>query len=150
LTIVEKIGDDVEQLADYVKRVDDSGLLERIGVDQAGIESVVEAIWQRKVRREINDGDRVVAISQGWRMMASIQNTERKLAEGMLAHGASRLMAWCVSNAKVEPRGNAILITKQISGSAKIDPVLATLNAATLMALNPESPKKKIHMFTVG
>jgi phage terminase large subunit-like protein len=150
LTIVEKIGDDVEQLADYVKRVDDSGLLERIGVDQAGIESVVEAIWQRKVRREIKDTDRVVAISQGWRIMSSIQNTERKLAEGMLAHGASRLMAWCVSNAKVEPRGNAILITKQISGSAKIDPVLATLNASTLMALNPESPKKKIHMFTVG
>jgi phage terminase large subunit-like protein len=46
-------------------------------------------------------------------------------------------MAWCVGNAKVEPKGNAIVITKQASGTAKIDPLMALLNAVSLMALNP-------------
>jgi phage terminase large subunit-like protein len=49
-------------------------------------------------------------------------------------------MAWCVGNAKVEPKGNAILITKQASGTAKIDPLMALLNAAELMGRNPEPP----------
>jgi phage terminase large subunit-like protein len=46
-------------------------------------------------------------------------------------------MAWCVGNAKIEPKGNALLITKQASGLAKIDPLMALFNAAELMARAP-------------
>jgi phage terminase large subunit-like protein len=56
-----------------------------------------------------------------------------------MIHGGQKLMAWCVGNARVEPKGNAISITKQASGTGKIDPLMATFNAVALMAMNPEA-----------
>lgn len=55
-----------------------------------------------------------------------------------LHHTGQRLMAWAVGNARVEPRGNAIVITKQASGTARIDPLMAAFNATALMVMNPE------------
>uniref|UniRef100_UPI003CCFFFE5 hypothetical protein n=1 Tax=Escherichia coli TaxID=562 RepID=UPI003CCFFFE5 len=49
------------------------------------------------------------------------------------------LMAWCVGNARVEPKGNAILITKQASGRGKIDPLMALFIDRNL---NPKKIKK--------
>jgi phage terminase large subunit-like protein len=142
LTIVENIGDDIDQLADYVEQIEESELLDKIGVDQAGIGSIVDAIVARKIEQ-----DRIVGIPQGWKMVAAIKTAERKLAEGMMVHCARPLMAWCVGNAKIEPRGNALIITKQAAGFAKIDPVLAMLNAVALMSMNPKPRKKKYQMF---
>lgn len=136
LTIVSSIGEDVEQVADLVEQVEASRLLDKIGVDQAGIGEVVDAIVARKI-----EFDRIVGIPQGWRMVGSIKTTERRLAEGMLVHGNRPLMNWCVGNARVEPRGNAVIITKQAAGSAKIDPLMATFNAVALMSLAPQ-PRK--------
>jgi phage terminase large subunit-like protein len=133
LTLVKQIGQDIADVADIVERVNDSGLMDKVGVDPVGIGAIVDALVERGIEQE-----RIVGISQGWKMAGAIKTTERKLAEGALRHGAQRLMAWCVGNARVEPRGNAITITKQAAGSAKIDPLAAAFNAASLMSMNPE------------
>jgi phage terminase large subunit-like protein len=145
LTIVKHIGDDIEELADRVEQVEASELLDRVGVDQAGIGDIVDAVMAKKIEQE-----RIVGIPQGWRMVAAIKTVERKLAEaGQFQHGSRPLMNWVVGNAKVEPRGNAIIITKQASGSAKIDPLMATFDAVALMSMNPKPRKKRFEMFFV-
>lgn len=47
----------------------------------------------------------------------------------------------CGANARVVPVGNALNITKQASGTGKIDPLMALFNAVSLMALNPAERK---------
>lgn len=142
LTIVEKIGDDVEEFADVVQRCYESGLLDRIGVDPHGIGAIVDAITQRGIPQTL-----IVSITQGWKMVGAIKTAERKLAERTMTHGGQPMMAWCVGNAKVEPRGNAIVITKQASGYAKIDPLMAMLDAVDLMSRNPQARGKNQLLF---
>jgi phage terminase large subunit-like protein len=134
LTIVSAIGEDVEDVADIAARVFQSGRMDKVGVDIHGIGAILDAIVERGV-----DQDLVVGISQGWKLTGSIKTVERKLAEGAMVHGGAPMMAWCCSNAKVEPKGNAVAITKQAAGFAKLDPLMAVFNAAALMALNPQS-----------
>ncbi len=132
LTLVEKIGDDVEQLAAIVARVNEAGLLDRAGLDPAGIGAVLDALADVGIEEQ-----QIIGISQGWKLTGAIKTTERKLAEGTLMHCGQLLMAWCCGNAKGVPTANAFLITKQASGTAKIDPLMATFNAVSLLSLNP-------------
>jgi len=134
LTLVKNIGDDVADVADIVSIVYESGLLDKVGVDPSGIGAILEALSEAGIPE-----DKVIGISQGWKMTGAIKTAERKLAEGVMVHGGQPMMNWCVGNAKVEPRGNAVIITKQAAGSAKIDPLMALFNAVTLMSLNPET-----------
>ena len=134
LTLVERIGDDIEEVAQLVAQVEQAGLLDKVGLDPAGVGAILDALEAAGIPREKIEG-----VSQGWRLGGAIKAAERKLAEGTLLHGGQPMMAWCCGNAKVEPKGNSILITKQASGSAKIDPLMAFFNAVTLMALNPEA-----------
>ena len=53
-------------------------------------------------------------------------------------------MSWAVDNARVEPRGDAIVITKQAPGTAKIYPLMAAFNAIAWMASNPASTQPSI------
>ena len=136
LTIVERIGDDVEQLAAIVARIYQAGVLDKVGLDPAGIGAVLDALAEAGVPEE-----KVIGISQGWKLTGAIKTTERRLADGSLQHCGQPLMAWACGNAKGVPSANAFLITKQASGTAKIDPLMATFNAVSLMALNPQPEK---------
>lgn len=133
LTLVEKIGDDVTELVMFAAQVWMSGKLDKIGVDPAGLGAILDMLEMEGIPSEM-----IIGIKQGAvGLNGAIKTTERKLAAGELWHGGQRLMNWCVGNAKVVAAGNAVTITKQSSGSAKIDPLAAIFNAVTLLALNP-------------
>jgi phage terminase large subunit-like protein len=133
LTLVKKIGDDVYDVVEICVKVEESGLLDKIGVDPHGLGGILDALLDAGIAE-----DSIVGVSQGWKLQGAIKTAERRLAEGQMIHAKQPMMDWCVGNAKIEPRGNAVLITKQMSGFAKIDPLMATFNAVNLISLNPE------------
>ncbi|WGS46093.1 terminase large subunit [Burkholderia sp. JSH-S8] len=152
LTVCKRIGDDVVQVAQKVKQVKDSGLLDKVGADPAGIGGILDALVEIGIDEEM-----IVGISQGWKLAGAIKTAERRVAaaagieqdgepvEGVLMHGGTRLMNWAVGNARVVPVGNAINITKQVSGSAKIDPLMALFDAVSLMMTNPAARGKSVY-----
>lgn len=142
LTIVKVPGDDVAHVADIVCQVRDAGLLPEklaIGVDAVGIGDIVTELVtpERGITME-----QITAIRQGYSLNGAIKSTERQVAAKTLVHAGRALMNWCVGNARIEDKGNAILVTKAASGKAKIDPLMALFNAVSLMALNPAGAGK--------
>jgi len=133
LTIVERIGDDIDQLAKIAKQVFDSGKLNKIGLDPLGLGGLLDGLLKVGIPEE-----QMIAVPQGFKLMGYILTTERKLAEGNLYHQGSQLMTWCVGNARAVVKGNGMMISKQESGVGKIDPLIATFNAVALMSVNPE------------
>jgi len=145
LTLVKRVGDDVEELADICEQIMEAGLLDLIGCDPVGLGAILDKLAERNI-----PNDKIVAVSQGWKLGGAIKTAERWLASREFQPASQPMMAWCVGNARVEPRANSILITKQASGSAKIDPLMAMFNAVTLMAQNPAAATKKFQMFVLG
>lgn len=142
LTLVTRIGDDVDDVVSLCVKIDDSGLLDKIGVDPHGLGGILDALLEAGI-----DESKIIGVSQGWKLQGAIKTAERRLAEGGLIHAGQPMMAWCVGNAKIEPKGNAVLITKQASGFAKIDPLMALFNAINLISLNPEPLGGNINAF---
>jgi phage terminase large subunit-like protein len=148
LTICAMPGQDLEELVEIVKRVEKSELLDRLGVDQAGIGSIVEECTKKKNEGGPGiDHDRIIGIPQGWKLVGAIKTVERQLLAKKIEHSGSKLMNFAVGSARAEPRGNAVIITKQAAGNCKIDPLMATFDAVALMAMNPKPRKKKFRAF---
>jgi phage terminase large subunit-like protein len=140
LHIVSKIEDACDAVVALIQRIDTAGKLgtldegkkKAIGVDAACIKQTLDALNAADYA-----DDQIVAVPQNWRLGSAIKSTELYLSSGALSHADQTLLDWCVGNAKVEPKGNAVLITKQASGSAKIDPLMSHFNAVDLMSRNP-------------
>lgn len=143
LHIVPKIEDACAEVVALIQRIDTAGKLgtledgkkKAIGVDAACIKQTLDALNAADYA-----DDQIVAVPQNWRLGSAIKSTELYLSSGALSHADQTLLDWCVGNAKVEPKGNAVLITKQASGSAKIDPLMSHFNAVDLMSRNPTPP----------
>jgi phage terminase large subunit-like protein len=139
LRIIDRLPLDIEELVDTIAEIDQSGLLSAIGLDPAGIGGIVDALAARGIQNWDGQPDRVIGVTQGFRLQAAIKTLERKLCDGTITHCGQPLMNWCVGNAKIELRGNAVMITKAASGVGKIDPLMAAFNAVELMSRDPEA-----------
>lgn len=136
LTVITAYPDDLDGVVAVVQRINEAGLLACVGVDTIGLAGIVDALAEIGVTEE---SKQVAGIGQGYVLTGAIKGVERKLIDGTFAHCGQPLMAWSVGNAKVEPTKNAFLITKQASGTAKIDPLMAMFDAAKLMERNPQA-----------
>jgi phage terminase large subunit-like protein len=140
LVIVDEMEKAFAAVAEIAHQVEGSGLLAQVGLDPVGIGAIVDALADREIEGEGIEGEkRVVGVSQGWTLNGAIKTTEVKLASRALVHAEQPLMDWSVGNAKVEPKGNAVIVTKQASGKAKIDPLMAAFDAVALMSRNPKA-----------
>jgi phage terminase large subunit-like protein len=141
------IDGDIAGIVGIVERLNDAGLLpERsaVGLDPQGVGVLVDEL----ARIGLHSGAptyQVVPVGQGYRLSSAVWSCERHLKDRKLVHSGSGLMAWCVGNALAEQRGNAVYITKETAGKAKIDPLVALFDAAKLMELNPEAAGKSVY-----
>lgn len=135
LVLVDVPGEDSAELAKLTKRLVDTDLVAGIGIDPAKIDGLKLALQAEGV--DIEDDKFFVKIRQGWSLYTPIFNVERALWEGRYWHCSQPLVDWSVGNCKVVLRSNAMLVTKEISGKAKIDPTMAGFNAMALMGYNP-------------
>ena len=144
IAIVSRIGDDTAEFAAIVARIAQAGKLDRVGLDPLGIGSLIDSMLEAGVPQ-----DKIIGVSQGYKLAGYMQTAERKLAGGELHHAGQALMTWCAGNARIVMRGNGLMVSKQESGKAKIDPLVATFNAVALMSENPDAPSDGPSVFFV-
>lgn len=124
-------------LASMVATVVASGLLpdkNAVGIDPNRAAALFEALFGAGVTE-----DMIRRLLQGPALAPAVYGLDIKLADATYFHADQALMTWVVGNAKVEQRGNADMITKQVAGRAKIDPLIALLQATILMSWNPSA-----------
>lgn len=144
LVLVDNIEDEANpEIVDICCRIRDAGLFpenDGIGMDPEGVGSIIDELTGSGF--SIED---IRSISQGYKLNSAIKTAPVKLKNGKMVHCDQRLMDWCVSNARSEARGNAVIVTKSVSGSAKIDPLMALFNAVMLMSWNPVATGNSVY-----
>lgn len=136
MTIVD-VASSIGELAVMVARIVASGLLPEknaVGIDPNKAAAIIEALTQVGVTDAM-----LRRLRQGVELASAVYGLDFKLADATFWHADQALMSWVVGNVKVERKGNADLVTKEIAGSAKIDPFIALLEAAILMSWNPRA-----------
>ncbi len=95
LTISKIMETAFEGVAQIVVEVNESGALAAVGLDPYGVAGIVHAM----ARRGISGDERVVGVSQGYKLTGTIKMAEVKLADGEMIHCGAPLMSWCVGKA---------------------------------------------------
>lgn len=128
---------DIVGVVEVLVQVRDAGLFpdeHAIGLDPVCVASLTDELSAREFT-----GEQMTAITQGYKLSSAVKGSARKLAARTMRHGGTKLMQWCVGNAKMEPRGASAVAIVKSEPSAKIDPLAALFNAVMLMSRNPEA-----------
>jgi phage terminase large subunit-like protein len=141
---------DIAEFVAICVKVKESGKLPEnaaIGLDAAMASDLTDAL--EAAGFTVADGQKgeVVAIGQGFRLMSAIVGLARKLKFGGAVHSGSRMMAWCVGNAKEEQGRQSVMINKYANGAAKIDPLMAGFNATKLLETNPNAAQSTVSVY---
>lgn len=139
LVICERPGQAHAEVAELVQDVLQSGLLPEeagVGLDHGQVAPILEALADLEI-----EGPLLVGIRQGGGLRGPIWNMELKLQAKQVSHAGTGMMDWVVGNAKATRVGSMVTIEKVQQGTAKIDPLIAVLNAAELMGRNPVAYK---------
>jgi phage terminase large subunit-like protein len=136
LTKVDNLPDDITAVVDIAAQCLQAKKLNSVACDPYGIGAIVDALAKIGITE---DNGLLKGVRQGVALMGAIKSVERKLADGSFKHGGKKLMAWCATNAVVKLTGTGMMIERDASGAGKIDPLVATFDAAVIMGLNPEA-----------
>ena len=143
--LVDTMSEAFDAVAGLCDEANRTGKLAGIGLDPVGVKLIVDRLARMGMAQLVPDGGPVQGISQGFKLQGTIKSVEDQLSDGLLLHGAQPLMAWSVGNARIKVTGNAIMVTKQASGTGKIDPLMALFDAAALMLDAPEADGPSIY-----
>ena len=145
LDLVDSLDEAFEAFADLCDQVHETGKLAGVGLDPVGVKIIVDKLARRGMAQRVPDGGPVVGVRQGYTLQGAIKSIEGLLSDGRITHGAQDFLAWQVGNARVKVTGNAIMVTKQASGIAKIDCLMALFDAGFLMLDAPEADGPSIY-----
>lgn len=143
LVVADSGEEQASSAAEICRKVFDSGKLPEvsgIGLDAAGVALLLDALEDAGLQSPL-----VQAVTQGWKLQTAISSVPLKLEDRRFIHGDQPIMAWSVGNAKQTLKGSNYVVTKEVSGAAKIDLLMALFNAAMLMFQNPEAAGTSVY-----
>ena len=129
------VGDDMAEIGQIIERSLKAGNFIGLGVDPAGLATDLANYLTDEVGVE---RDRIIAVRQGYHLKAGWLAMERRLRQGQLHHCNQPMLNWMISNTFADK--NSGLITKKVSGTGKIDGVVALASAAMVVLDGPPPP----------
>ena len=133
ITIVDKVSEQFKEIIAVVKMIDQTGKLYQIGVDPSGL-----GTFKIDLEEEGIEKDKIIGISQGYKMQQHIITTENLMAKGTLKFSQQELIRWQGSNTRLILKSNTVMVSKADSAD-KIDNIISILNSIAIMSQNPPS-----------
>ena len=133
----------VHEVVEIVRQVFEAGVLpeeDGVGLDAAGLPELLDELERAGLGIPLTNG-----VAQGWKLQSAIRSLPLRLKAGGMVHCGQPVFSWSISNAKVEVVRSNLYMTKAHAGVAKIDVVIALLNATMFMINNPV-PRESVNL----